>query len=282
MYSALSPGAIGVQATNIAEAIEAAKVGGFQGVEFDPEEIAVLIEAAGPTAVRALFQDARILPAAFGLPVDWRGTDEDWKAGLARLPRLAEAAAAIGAPRTNTWIMPCSDEREFAANYEFHVTRLAPVAKILAEFGCALGLEFIGPKTLWTSQKYPFIHIMEDMLSMGRAIGPNVGLLLDSYHWYTSHSTVEALRELTPDQVVYVHVNDAPLGVAIDDQLDGTRALPGETGVIDIAGFLSALKAIGYDGPITPEPFKKELNDLPSDADRLKTVGACMNKIMGR
>jgi sugar phosphate isomerase/epimerase len=40
--------------------------------------------------------------------------------------------------------------------------------------------------------------------------------------------------------------------------------MPGETGVIDIAGFLKALAAIGYDGPVTPEPFNPKLRELPA------------------
>ena len=62
---------------------------------------------------------------------------------------------------------------------------------------------------------------------------------------------------------------------------EGRRApqSPAETGVIDIAGFLQALQSIGYNGPVTPEPFKNELKDLPDDAARLKTVGAGMDKI---
>ena len=71
----------------------------------------------------------------------------------------------------------------------------------------------------------------------------------------------------------------APAGIATDDQRDNVRDLPGATGVIDIAGFLQALEAIGYDGPVTPEPFKKELSELPSDADRLRTVGETMRNI---
>ena len=65
----------------------------------------------------------------------------------------------------------------------------------------------------------------------------------------------------------------------VDEQVDNVRALPGETGVIDIAGFLQALRTIGYDGPVVPEPFKKELNDLPSDDDRLEVVGSAMTAI---
>ena len=99
------------------------------------------------------------------------------------------------------------------------------------------------------------------MLALGREIGPNVGLLLDCWHWYTSHGTLDDLKRLTAEQVVYVHVNDAPAGIPVDEQQDMVRALPGETGVIDIVGFLQTLRAIGYDGPVTPEPFKKELNE---------------------
>jgi sugar phosphate isomerase/epimerase len=114
---------------------------------------------------------------------------------------------------------------------------------------------------------------------MGAEIGPNVGLLLDCWHWYTSHGTLEELHTLRPEQVVYVHVNDAPSGIPVDEQLDHVRALPGETGVIDIAGFLGVLQSIGYDGPVVPEPFKKELNALPSDDARLEMVGAAMDAI---
>jgi sugar phosphate isomerase/epimerase len=120
---------------------------------------------------------------------------------------------------------------------------------------------------------------MSDMLDLGRKIGPNVGILLDAWHWYTSRGTLDELRALKPEQVIYVHVNDAPAGVAIDQQVDPVRDLPGATGVIDITGFLRALKTIGYDGPITPEPFKKELADLPDSETRARTVGAAMDKI---
>ena len=278
MYKALSPGAVGVSAPDLDAALAAANIGGFSGVEINPSEIANFVETQGRGAVVDKFAEAGIKPAAFGLPVEWRGGEDAWRAGLNDLPRLAEAAAAIGATRTMTWIMPCSDERPFEENKEFHVTRFTPVAKILGDHGLSLGLEFIGPKTLRETQKYPFIYTMEGMLDMGREIGPNVGLLLDAYHWYTSHGTLEQLRALTPAEVVVVHVNDAPAGIAVDEQLDGVRNLPGATGVIDIAGFLQSLQAIGCDAPVIPEPFV-DLSGLPSDTARLERIGAAMNDI---
>jgi len=282
MYKTLSPGAIGVKMTTLEEGLSAAKVGGFEGLEIPVGIVADLIDNQGADAVKKMFADAAIRPATFGLPVDWRSTDENWRRDLEKLPRLAKAAASIGVNRSATWVMPCSNDRQLEENRKFHVERFKPIAEILWSQRIRLGLEFIGPKTLRQTQKYPFIHTMADMLAMGRDIGPNVGLLLDTYHWYTNHGTLDQLKALKPEQVVHVHVNDAPRGVPVDQQLDNVRDLPGATGVIDIKGFLQALKQIGYDGPVTPEPFKKELKDLPDDGARLKRVGKAMDDIFTR
>ena len=279
MYAALSPGAVGVKVANLAEAISAAQRGGFEGVEFNVREVADLVDAHGAEHVKGLFAAAGLRPAGWGLPTDWRTTEEKWGAGLEELPRLAAAAAAIGAPRTFTWILPSSNDRTFAENRRFHIERFTPIASILARNDCYIGLEFVGPKTMRDKGTHPFIYRMEDMLALGAEIGPNVGLLLDAFHWYTSHGTIEALRTLRGEQVVYVHVNDAVAGVDVDEQLDNRRALPGETGVIDIAAFLQAVAAIGYDGPVVAEPFKQELNDLPSDDDRLRMVRESLGRI---
>lgn len=279
MFTALSAGAINVKVGNLQEAIAAAKQGGFEGVDFDAREVADLIDAHGVDHVKGLFADAAIRPGGWGLPVDWRGSDENWRAGLEQLPRLAHAAASIGGPRTSTWVLPGSNDLPFEENRTLLIDRFTPIAAALAAEGCRLGLEFIGPKTLRAGLKYPFIYRMEDMLALGTAIGPNVGLLLDAFHWYTSGGTVADLQALRTEQVVYVHVNDAIAGVSAEEQIDNIRALPGETGVIDINSFLQTLEAIGYDGPVTPEPFKKELKDLPSDAARLERVGASMRAI---
>lgn len=279
MYKSLSPGAIRVRTNGLGDLLRAAQIGGFGGVEFDADEVAGLVESEGADAVRARFAGAGVRPAGWSLADGWRESEEAWRRQMGEVPRLARAAAAVGGTGCITWISPASDERTFEENYRFHVARLTPVARVLADHGGALGLEFIGPKTLRDGHAHPFVHTMEGMLAMAAEIGPNVGLLLDCWHWYTSHGTLDALRALRPAQVVHVHVNDAPAGVPVDEQRDDVRALPGETGVIDIAGFLQALRQIGYDGPVTPEPFKRGLADLPSDEARLRAVGAAMDAV---
>ena len=59
---------------------------------------------------------------------------------------------------------------------------------------------------------------------------PNVGLLLDSFHWYTAEGTLGELQGLTASEVVYVHVNDAPAGVALDDSSTTCACSPARAG----------------------------------------------------
>src|SRR4051812_45955333 len=135
MFKTLSPGAINVTTKNLSEGLAAAKVGRFDGLEVDIAEIADLVDQEGAGAVKKMLAEADIRPAAFGLPVEWRTTEENWKRDLAKLDRYARAAAAIGISRTFTWIMPCSNDRPMAENRKFHVDRFKPIAQTLDEHG---------------------------------------------------------------------------------------------------------------------------------------------------
>src|SRR5438132_10860125 len=91
MYKTLSPGAIGVRADTLEAGLTAAKIGGFDGLEFPAAQVADRVDQRGPDAVKKMFIDAAVRPAAFGLPVDWRTTEESWRRDLEKLPRLARA-----------------------------------------------------------------------------------------------------------------------------------------------------------------------------------------------
>ena len=259
MYTALLPGALGVRAS-LAEGLELARRHGFTGYHFDIREAADL----GAERVRILAEETEVRPAAFGFPLEFRRDEVAYQEGLADLPRLAAVAAELGVTRTSTWIMPVSSELTYRQNFALHAARLAPAADVLADHGVRLGLEYVGPKTLWSSGRFPFIHTLREMTELCDAVGPNAGYLLDSFHWFTAHERAETLRELSKDQIVEVHVNDAPDGPR-DEQIDQQRTLPGATGVIDLNTFLRALQGLGYDGPVLVEPFSEAVRALPAD-----------------
>lgn len=268
MYTAIGPEAIGIRGLSLAEAIALTRNAGFEGLVFSPHAVANAVDERGAAAVKADFAAAGIRPAHWGLPVAWRD-EARWQDDLAALPRLAAAAASIGAPRTATYMPSGSDERPYQENFAWHVSRLRAIAEVLAEAGCRLGIEYIGPKTFRAAFRHEFIYTLPATLELIDAIGTgNVGLMLDSWHLFASGGSLQDLASLTNDQIVVVHVNDAPAGIPWDEQIDTVRALPMETGVIDLVGFMHALQTIGYDGSVMPEPFSQRLVELAA-RDRL-------------
>jgi len=264
MFRSLSPGAIGIRAS-FTEGLELAKAANYQGLDVSIGKMAELVEEKSADYVKGLFDDAGLKMGAWGLPVNWRADRAEFEQGLERLRQLAKVGQELGCTRLSTWIPPTSNDKPFKDNFDFHVERFRPIGQALSEYGCQLGLEFIGPKTSRTKGKYEFIYTMGGMLELCDAIGTgNIGLLLDAWHWYTAHGTIDDLKKLTADQVVHVHINDAPTGIPVDEQIDNIRRLPGETGVIDLVGFLKCLNEIGYEGPVSPEPFSDKVKGLPS------------------
>ena len=116
---------------------------------------------------------------------------------------------------------------------------------------------------------------MKDLITeIGR---PNVGLVLDSWHWYTAGDTGKDLLSLKAADIVSVDLNDAPKGIAVDQQIDGSRELPAATGVIDVKTFLGNLKEIGYRGPVRAEPFNEAVRKMAPE-DALRATIAAMDK----
>lgn len=278
MYLTLNAPAIGITGKTLGEVIALARQTGFAGVDFDAREALALAGATSVAAVQSLFGDMRA--AQWGLPVN--GPQSEWAVDLAELAACARLARALGCRRCATWVPSWSDSRDLDENIAFHVTRLRPVAQVLADEGCALGLEFLGPKTLLDGHRFGFVRSMPAMLDIGRQIGTgNVGLLLDAWHLYTSGGTLADLATLTPADIVHVHINDAPIGVAVDELIDSARFLPMETGGIDLKGFMQGLAAIGYDGPVVTEPFNARLNDIAArdPAAAAGEVAAAMRRL---
>ena len=276
-YKNLGHGHIGVKA-NQRQALEYAVKYGFDSItpnlgEFENKssaEIREWVETMKEKGVRY---------GASGLPVGFRRDEDQFQRDLARLPRQASVLKQLGVKRMATWIPPGHRELTYLQNFEQHKRRLREVAKVLRDNNIQLGLEFVGPRTSRARNRFPFICTQLGMMELAEAIGTgNVGLLLDSWHWYTSHGTVEELLGLSNNDVIHVHVNDAPSGIPVDEQIDNRRKLPVTTGVIDLKGFINALVKIGYDGPVECEPFDQELRKMEANAALQKTI-ASLNRL---
>lgn len=231
---------------------------GFDAVDAGASELQELIAARGADGARAWLQDigqSRVAIGSIGLSVEWRADEAKFREGLTKLAAEAQAAEALGCKACCTYIMPSTDSP--AAHYAVLVTRrLRICAQILGAYGIRLALEFIGSHHLRTIRRNPFLRTIQETLDLIDAIGePNVGLLFDSYHWYTNELGLEDIKRLRAEQIVHAHINDAP-DVPVAEALDNARLYPSE-GVIDLKGFLQALRHIGYKGVIAQEILAK-------------------------
>jgi sugar phosphate isomerase/epimerase len=272
----LACGVIGVQVP-LPEAVALAHRFGFEAV--DPD--AGFLAKQEAEQVEKLRDDLKARGLAWGaasLPVDFRGDDARFQADLKGLPAVAVALRRAGVTRVGTWLSPAHRTLTYLANFKQHASRLRDVAGILDGQGLRLGLEYVGPKTSWTSARHPFVHTMAEMKELIAAIDrANIGLVLDSWHWYTAGEGEAELLSLSNRDVVACDLNDAPAGVAVDRQRDSVRDLPCATGVIDLKTFLGALVKIGYDGPVRAEPFKAELRKLPRE-EAVKATAEAMKR----
>ncbi len=278
MFKNLSTGAIGIRA-NMKEGLELAQAAGFEGLDLDIGAASQLAQEHSVQYVKDLWAAAGIAMGGWGFGVNWRGPDADYYTGLAQLPDKAKLAAELGCFRTTTVVGPASNEMTYQENWDFSVKRLRPVAEILKAHGHSLGLEFIGPATSRKAATYLFAYSMDAMLGLAAAVGTgNVGLLFDTWHWYTCRSTVDDVKKLSTSDVVYVHINDAPAGIDPDEQIDNIRCLPAETDVIPLTELMNVLSNLGYDGPVTPEPFSQKVNAM-APADAAKATAASLDQV---
>lgn len=270
-YKSLAAGAIGVTG-NQKELIDYASQFGFDGVAVSLGELEKMSATERKETVDYM-KSKNVRWGHCGLPVQFRAGEDEFQTGIKQLPKQAEIIHEVGCTRVSTWLSPSHDELTYMQNFEQHRKRLKKAAKILKDNELRIGLEYVGPKTSWTAKRFSFVHSQPEMIDLIDAIGEdNVGILLDSWHWYTSFGTVEELKKVTYDLAVDVQVNDAPLGLKIDEQKDLERMLPCTTNVIDLKNFMQFLVDIGYDGPISCEPFNKKLNEMENEAALKESV----------
>lgn len=281
MYRNLSLKALEITATQ-SELNELALSFGFRGFELDVAEFAQQVQSQGLPYSRRLIDSAKLMIGYFTVPVDIGGDDEEFNAGLAELPRLAEIAQEMGCSRAVTTLPPGSDLRPYHENFEFYRNRYTQIAAALEPFGICLGVGFQAHPALRKERQFEFIYQLDQLQMLLKTVAAsNIGLVVDVWELYASGvDPVEAIRGLAPEQIVMVQLSDVPAvpgtetvatvegedetaevenaplaeGKPITEIEADERLLPGSTGVIDLTGVLVALGTAGYEGPVTPNP----------------------------
>ena len=274
--ASINPGAIGLQC-NAQELLDYAIMFNFSSISpllnelvaFSPNEKKVYLEKMRNHGIK--FDGG-------GLPIEFRSSEKIFQQGLKFLQKNIKIIASFNIPSFVTWIMPTNKSLTYLQNFNQHQKRLKQVAAVLEEEDLKLGLEFVGPKTLMSRDKYSFLHSISELRELIDAIAKkNVGYLLDSFHTYCAGDQIENMDFLEVKDIVSVQINDAIIGRSADMQIDQERELPGDSGLIDLKKFLDFISSKGYNGAVSVEPFNKEINIMET-TKKLKRVRASILK----
>jgi 2-keto-myo-inositol isomerase len=127
---------------------------------------------------------------------------------------------------------------------------LSELAEIADRHRVGLAFEFLG-QTDCSVQTLD--HANEIVSRVGLA---NVGIVIDSFHFYAGGSTIESIERLDPERLFIFHINDAEDRPRHELE-DKHRLLPG-LGILPLKEMVSALRRIGYDGVASVEIFRPE------------------------
>lgn len=260
----------------------AAKVG-YGGVDWDLGPA----KTAGPDAMKALLSELKIRPTITNLPMarplPFGGEQPAFQAALTQLAEDAAFCAAIGCQKmmvvlSPTGPLPKEEQRKVVRD------RIAAVSEVLQKSKLRLGLEFLGVQQFRMGREgapppNPFIWTLPETVALSKDCGPNIGAILDVWHWHHSGGTVADILATDKDRIVHVHISDAKPQPP-EEVRDYQRVMPGE-GSIDLAGFLQALKKIGYADGVSPEPLGRVPAEMsPEDGAKLAldTTLAVMKK----
>ncbi|MBN8215593.1 MAG: sugar phosphate isomerase/epimerase [Spirochaetes bacterium] len=275
MFRSFSPGMLGIKEP-LEKLFALAKEGGFEGLDLSMKSVQDFEAAQGPGTVKRLMAEYGLKPGFLSglLPVRLSAEQKEWDDLLACLAPRAALGKELGFTRTFIVMLPFHECLAFDACYALSLARLRQAGAALAPFGIRIGVEYVSQPTRRAGQKHEFLYDMAGTLRLlDEAGAPNVGLLLDSFHWHCAGETPGAVAALPASRIVSAHLADAPQR-PLAEQVAFERALPGE-GVADLAGFCDALKKTGFDGPVSCEPFWKPFESMPA-LDVSKRVGAVL------
>lgn len=127
---------------------------------------------------------------------------------------------------------------------------LNELADIAEPFGVSLAFEFLG-QTDCSVQTLDLAKTIVDQVNR-----PNVGLVLDTFHFYAGNSSFEAIEKLDPRKLFIFHINDAE-DLPREALTDAHRLYPGQ-GILPIREIKQRFDRIGYDRMASIEIFRPE------------------------
>jgi 2-keto-myo-inositol isomerase len=204
------------------------------GLSLTPPKVAATLRKAGLQAVSACASEG---PLACG--------QGELASRLADLQKNFELAQVLGVPRYV--VFSYVEGKVRPDDFNLAAERMVRVADLAGKYQVRVALEFIARSQLLGS-------LATTLEVLRRASHPNLGICLDTFHFFASISKFEDLALLRPGDIEHVHFHDVPGSIPRELLTDPDRIPSGE-GIIPLKEITAALRRINYAGSLSVELF---------------------------
>jgi sugar phosphate isomerase/epimerase len=241
---------------DVVDRVMAAAEAGFRGIGLWHADLLHILEERSLRELRTILDDGGMAHVELEFLEDWflaPGTDERRRSDRRRRV-LLDAAGALGARHVKVG--------NFAGRrvpVGLLTERFAELCAEAAGYGTSVAYEFMYRDTTAGS--------LDVARSVVRGAGAaNGGLALDLWHVVDLGVSTAAIRELPTGTVIAAEVSDGEVSDGARSPAPSARRtlrdrrLPGD-GDFDIAGFVAAVRATGFDGPWGVELLSAGIGD---------------------
>ncbi len=231
----------------LTDKLEAAASAGFDGVEMMESDL--LTFDGRPEEVRRIAADLGLAIVVYQPFRDFEAMPEPQRArNLDRAERKFDVMQALG----TDLVLVCSNTQAAALDDDARAAAdLAEMAERAARRGLRVGYEALS----WGRHVKLWRHAWR---IVEQAAHPALGLIVDSFHTLAPGDDASGLAGLPGDRIFLVQLADAPrLAMDIVSWSRHFRVFPGQ-GEMDVGGFVRAVLASGYAGPLSLEVFNDD------------------------
>ncbi|MCE5265046.1 MAG: sugar phosphate isomerase/epimerase [Deltaproteobacteria bacterium] len=244
--------------TDLPGDIRAASLAGYDLIEIWAKKLESYLLDHSLDDLRKLLSEAHLKPLAIN-SVEFITFNAPWEKvnTMNLIARYARIADQLDCPFLVVVPSPRPEGATDRGVFDESVRMLLEISDRFKDFRVRFAFEFLGFG--WCS-----VSTLEQDVAIVKAVNrANVGTVLDTFHFYAGGSSMGAIRDVDPEKIFILHVNDAEKRPKAELQ-DAHRLFPGE-GVIPLAEIAANLKQIRYGGPVSLEMFRPAYWSRPAE-----------------
>jgi len=242
--------------------IKAASAAGFDLLEIWAAKLRKFLETRTVADLKNLLEENNLQPYSINSieHITFR-SPADYAQIKAETEELSAIAGEIGCPYVVVVPGKLPENATKTEIIDESVNVLNELADIAEKHNVSLAFEFLGQ----TDCSVQTLDLCNEIVE--KVDRPNIGNVIDTFHFYAGNSTFEAIDRMKPEKLFIFHINDAE-NLPKESLTDAHRLYPG-TGILPIREIKAHFDKIGYDRMVSIEIFRPEYwNEDPFEVAR--------------